>query len=173
MAGIVERILRFIVTVAVLCLWAIIGLIVWVPMLLRMVAYFCGVILISSFRRVDVQAAQKRLDFAIQFYSNGFRKIIRSYSDTALEPGESLPNNEPIDLVDSLKQAMVDLAWALLFWIVILAVIVPVTVFAFLTPIGWIIAIGLAAWIAWKVWKYKTENTSRTTRSANVGEPKR
>lgn len=173
MAGIVERILRLVATVMVLVLWTIIGLIVWVPMLLRMVAYFCGVILISSFRKVDVHQAQKRLDFAIQFYSNGFRKIIRSYSETALEPGEHLQNNEPIDLAEFLKQAFVDLAWALLFWVVILAVIVPVTVFAVLTPIGWIVAIGLGAWIAWKVWKYKTENAQQTTRSTNVGEPKR
>lgn len=173
MAGIIERMLRLVATVMVLVLWAIIGLIVWVPMLLRMVAYFCGVILISSFRKVDVQIAQKRLDFAIQFYSSGFRKIIRSYSETTLEPGEPLQDNEPIDLADFLKQAFVDLAWALVFWVVILAVIVPVTVFALLTPIGWVVVIGLGAWIAWKVWKYRTENAHQTNRRARAGEPKR
>jgi hypothetical protein len=81
-----------------------------------MTAYFTGVITVSMLYKANVEHARQRLDYAIQFYLNGFCLIL-----TAMGPGDSartaLGNDPtPFTWVDFLKSVAVDLLWTVIFW---------------------------------------------------------
>ncbi len=101
----------------VTCTWAVIGFLIWVPLLMRMVAYFVGIVGLSTYQRVDVRQAQRRLDFATSFYARGFRQVQESVQSLDSEEHYDLiPHSEPIDLAHFFKTTVVDFVWAIAFW---------------------------------------------------------
>ncbi len=109
------NVIRFVVVVIVLLLWTIIGFIIWIPLLIRMIAYFSGMITISTFRKTDIREAQNRLNFAIEFYINGFKKVVDVWKRDSGEEIK-LKDNESLSIIPLLKSLAIDIVWTIIFW---------------------------------------------------------
>ncbi len=107
--------IRVFITVVILLIWSVIGLMFWIPLMIRMVAYFCGMITISTFQNVDIKYAQDRLNFSIEFYVMGFIKILdilkrKKFGEIKLE------TNQPINFKRLLFSIIWDIIWTISFW---------------------------------------------------------
>jgi len=91
--------IRVLVTLLVLVIWTIMGFVFWIPLLLKMIAYFSSMITISTFRNIQIKAAQDRLNFAIEFYVVGFVKILDILKRKKLEKIK-LEDIAPVDFWD-------------------------------------------------------------------------
>ena len=107
--------IRIFVTFIVLAIWTVIGFLFWIPLLIRMIAYFSSMITISTFRRIEIRHAQDRLNFAIEFYINGFVKILDILNRKKLEDLK-LEDIKPIDIWDLFVSIIWDIFWSLIFW---------------------------------------------------------
>jgi len=85
------NIIRFSIGVLVLFMWAVIGLLFWIPLLARAIAYYCGFVVLSSFQEANLDAPLKLLNFSIEFYPSGFNKIFHSF----YENPQPFQNNYP------------------------------------------------------------------------------
>lgn len=110
------NIVRFIVTAITLIIWGVVGFVLWIPLLTRMIAYFVSMIAASSFISTNVAVAQQRLNYAIEFYINGFRKIIGVMTKTSSDE-EVLQNTLPTRLEEFFKVIATDLIWTIIFWL--------------------------------------------------------
>lgn len=92
--------------------WAILGLFFWVPLLVRVVAAFCGTLAYNMVIHNPgaIQKSRISLELAITFYSKGFKVI----SETIFEPDKKVKENpvEDFHLVSFIGQ----LAWTIIFW---------------------------------------------------------
>jgi len=113
--GYIINAIRSVVIAIVLFLWTFIGFIIWIPLLTRMIAYFTGMVTMSAFRKSTVKEAQNRLNFAVEFYINGFKKILDVLKRDSYEEIE-LKDNKPLKIIPLLKSMALDIAWTLLFW---------------------------------------------------------
>jgi len=91
------------------------GFVFWIPLLLKMIAYFSSMITISTFRNIQIKAAQDRLNFAIEFYVVGFVKILdilkrKNFQEIKLE------DIAPINFWDLFISIIWDVLWTLVFW---------------------------------------------------------
>jgi len=107
--------IRVLVTLIVLFIWTIIGFLFWIPLLLKMIAYFSSMITISTFRNVQIKAAQDRLNFAVEFYVRGFVKILDILKRKNLEEIK-LEDITPVDFWDLFISIIWDILWTLVFW---------------------------------------------------------
>lgn len=108
-------IIRVLVTLLVLVIWTIMGFVFWIPLLLKMIAYFSSMITISTFRNIQIKAAQDRLNFAIEFYVVGFVKILdilkrKNFQEIKLE------DIAPVNFWDLFISIIWDILWTLIFW---------------------------------------------------------
>ena len=115
-----HKFIKFVVMLIVLAAWAVIGFILWIPLLTRMMAYFVGMVAASSFRKINLQLAENSLNFAIEFYINGFRRILHLLSDNSADIDNISPmaDTRPIGGLDFLKSVAVDVVWTIVFWII-------------------------------------------------------
>ncbi len=63
---------------AVLCIfliWAIVGLLIWIPLLVIMMCFFTLALLSASLIKTDISLARKSLYFARDFYKIGFIQV--------------------------------------------------------------------------------------------------
>jgi len=110
------QVVRAIVVVIVLIVWTILGFFLWIPLLTRTVAYFSGMIAIASFtRNTDMEAAQQRLNYAIEFYIYGYR-IILGFLGERMSRQSTLESITPLDPIALLRSIAVDIVWTLMFW---------------------------------------------------------
>lgn len=107
--------IRVLVTLVVLGIWTIMGLVFWIPLLLKMIAYFSSMITISTFRNIQIKAAQDRLNFAIEFYVVGFVKILDILKRKNLEDIK-LGDIAPVNFWDLLFSIIWDILWTAVFW---------------------------------------------------------
>lgn len=107
--------IRFIVTIITLFIWTFIGFFLWIPLLTRMISYFTGMVAVSTFKNANVTAAQQRLNFAIEFYINGFKKILGVLSKTDSDE-ITLENTEPFNIDTFIKSVVIDIVWTIIFW---------------------------------------------------------
>ncbi len=109
--------IRFLVTIIVLITWTFLGFILWVPLLTRMIAYFVSIVTISSITRsVDIKEAQRRLNFAIEFYLYGYRKILEVMDRKEAGEIKLEHANSSIDLLGFLRKMALDIIWTIIFW---------------------------------------------------------
>jgi hypothetical protein len=85
--------IRRLVLVVVICAWALVGVAVWIPMLLRSVLTFSAMVVISSLSKsVSLEPASYALESSITLYADGFAKIFKSmgrhqrYSNSTSNP---------------------------------------------------------------------------------------
>lgn len=98
-----------------LSVWAIVGLIIYIPMLFRMVAFYCSMVVASAFQSVDLEFAQSRLEYVIHLYPDRFKLIILSFRDRHVA-ANGVSNRNPINIQDFLQKALIDIIWGIIFW---------------------------------------------------------
>ena len=118
MVELILKVVKSIVGFIVIVSWAIVGFILWLPLLTRMMAYFTGFVAAASFRKLNLSHAKDSLNFAIEFYINGFRRILIILGSDSIDPAAlpTLKNDQPTSLVDFLKSIAADIIWAIIFW---------------------------------------------------------
>jgi len=89
MTTLLTIVIKFISLFIATVVWAVVGLLAWVPILLRGVAVYASAITASAFFKTDVVAAENLLHKSISFYLDGFTKIFAalSQSGSAQESG--------------------------------------------------------------------------------------
>jgi hypothetical protein len=70
-----KQVIRYVALAIVAACWAIIGLFFWIPLLVRAIALYTAVVVISMIRSRDVTGASRDLDRAIVFWIDGFKKV--------------------------------------------------------------------------------------------------
>jgi hypothetical protein len=86
--------LYFIVGGIVLCVWAIVGFLLWIPLIARVIAVFVTSVTTSLYTQHDTANARSALDTATRFYVKGFTTIIEQLgilvhgNPDAAEPSE-------------------------------------------------------------------------------------
>ena len=115
-SNIVLQIIRYIACVIVVIGWATVGFVLWVPLLVRMIIYFIGVVSAASFRGMDLSHARSGLDFAIEFYVNGFRIALTTLDKKLLSPVFIPQNYKPISFLDFIRVMAINSIWTAIFW---------------------------------------------------------
>jgi hypothetical protein len=107
-----------IIRLIVSLIWGVIGFVLWLPLLTRIIAVYCTVLIISQFKPHPLGPAANALDKAVSFYAVGFAKINESLSRKT--DGNSIYDTQdvtdPIDPVGFLRAAAVDIIWLSIFW---------------------------------------------------------
>ena len=78
-------ILNYIIFTPIYVIWTCLGLIFWVPLLMRSIILFSSLVVATSFGLANISLAQKSLNSAIGFYLNGFNQITDSMRGTHLK----------------------------------------------------------------------------------------
>jgi hypothetical protein len=102
--------IRTCVFIVVLVAWAGVGLIVWIPFLLRSIAVYTVGILRSAVTGRDAAHLREPLELAQTFYSRGFRNIIDNYEGQT--PGHDPPRRD----YEGAGRLFAEMVWATLFW---------------------------------------------------------
>ena len=103
---------RVALSVAV-AIWAVVGFLIWVPLLLRRIATFVVELTYVTLTDGDPNPAAKRLRAAANFYRRGFVTAVRS----VLTPGEGAADAGPgPDTSTPARPILQEVAWALVVW---------------------------------------------------------
>ena len=103
--------IRFVVVFAVTLLWAVVGLVFWLPLLCRSVVLITLAILGSAKYGVSIQRAQAALSMAVGFYFAGFARARQ------LLHAEEFSDEESTEKAPPLIRIFGELLFALLFWL--------------------------------------------------------
>ena len=113
--------LFFVVGLLVLCFWAIAGMFIWIPLLLRSVANYCWVLTVNSVIDLEeeqetnrLNQAQEVLDWATIFYVDRFTKIIRLFDEPRSTPRPQRKKFQSLNF--SIWEYLDDIAIFVIFW---------------------------------------------------------
>ena len=129
----------------VLSIWAVIGFLFWVPLIVRATVGFCITATYANLVAPNAGVPNQRLQHAALFYVNGFRSIARG----VLQPHASEPS-----LIPTFRSGrfLAEALWALFFWWVSLLILaylgIAFTLFQdqLTYPAFWIVDQGSAGW---------------------------
>lgn len=107
-----ENIVMFFVLVVSLLVWAIIGLIFWIPLLLRTTIMLLAVIFHAAITRQDPFMMMNSLEAAASFYFNGFKNAINTIKNEAPDSAATIKIKFSVIVIEIL--------WTALMWLVIL-----------------------------------------------------
>jgi hypothetical protein len=113
----VHRIIKAII----ILVWAVVGLLFWIPLLARISAYYVLMVIVSTYTEADLSGARVALDSAVNFYASGFRKILRSLSEP-ISPDTPI---RPLD-TSNLKKVLFEGIYTLFFWTLTLTIVVSI-----------------------------------------------
>jgi hypothetical protein len=102
------NLIRLVVAALCVALWAIVGLVVWIPLLLRSVLGFTLTILLANLTRWKPSAAGQALERAMSFYADGFRRIFRTFDDA--------PESSHTGATPDLLRFGLEMLWTAIFW---------------------------------------------------------
>lgn len=100
-----------IILVVTLTVWAIIGLIFWIPLLLRATTVFSAMIFHAAITKQNSNTTKNSLEAAASFYFNGFRNAINIMKN-------EVPNSKAIVEL-RLPVVILEIIWAGLIWLAI------------------------------------------------------
>ncbi len=92
----------------VLVLWAVVGALFWIPLLIRAMLRFSVSLLEASFEGQRPVEAARVLKSAVSFYRRGFVVAIEAVTGKGAEDRESRPTTE--------NRLLMEVMWALLVW---------------------------------------------------------
>lgn len=107
----VTLIAKGIIYVLSILAWAVVGVILWVPLLVRVFASFTIAITASAFTRHSLHVSTQLVEYAVAFWPKQFKVIHESF--WGLEPTES----EPLTDCDIIHY-LLNIGWTVIFWIV-------------------------------------------------------
>ena len=98
--------------------WAVLGFVVWVPLLVRTTSILAGTVFyVSLFRdQARVAQAQANVHFAVRFYARGFEHFLVFYRQRA-EPETPVGLFEPLTTMTG-RELLVECAWVVTVWVV-------------------------------------------------------
>jgi hypothetical protein len=103
--------MTLVVSAVILTVWLVVGFVLWIPFIVRMMGAYFGHLIISVYSQHDLKPAQLALDNAVGFYARGFRLIIRNLKSATVEPAIVTHI-----AADKIGQILLDLLFAILFW---------------------------------------------------------
>lgn len=106
------EIIRLAVLYVNLCIWAVIGLICWIPLLARTTATMAGAILFCTIANSDPQPLRTSFENAVSFYSRGFQTIYRVLGEKSFSSTASAGAKPQFKW----EQILLELLWTVLFW---------------------------------------------------------
>lgn len=108
----IQSLVRLFTSIVLIGLWAVIGILLWIPFIFRiMLSYFAAVV-VSVYRGRDIAGAEQALNYAITFYSRGFSRIYNSiYARESENTAPAAPGRE-LDVWKSI----LDVLFAVAFW---------------------------------------------------------
>ena len=111
-----QQILRSLIGVIALVIWAALGFLFWVPILARVSVLYSTFLTASVFGPVSTKRAEGALHHGIVFYVDGFRRIISTIFWGNKRGGSGTDENVFLVLLRVLVYAVVEGAFALVFW---------------------------------------------------------
>jgi hypothetical protein len=113
----IESVYAFILIVTV-CVWTILGFVVWLPLLVRTTTILAGSVLYHNLfgDRPRVVQAERSVHFAVRFYVKGFEHFLIFYRQRH-EPDPPVGLLEPLTTM-KWKELLVECAWVLGVWAV-------------------------------------------------------
>jgi hypothetical protein len=100
--------IRNLILVSSLMCWLVVGLIVWIPLLIRSIAVFIVAILHAALTNEPSNSAAELLNKSISFYIDGFRRICEAFKSA---------DTQPIRANIHLLRLFTEIGWALFFWL--------------------------------------------------------
>lgn len=113
-----DRGVRWVVKVLAALLWAPLGLVFWLPFLLRRTVGYLFAVLLAGLTGGETRDAERRWGQAVAFYQLGFRRIV-----FAFRTDEDSPDTDP-SAGEMRRQGTtrfaLELAWASVVWVAVL-----------------------------------------------------
>lgn len=128
----------------VVAVWAVVGFLVWVPLLIREMLRFSGALVGATLDGEPPAHAAATLQAAVDFYRRGFVMASDAVHGRIAEPtGRSRPRSRPLAR---------DVTWAVVVWYAVLAVFgvvwSPLEIVRWAWALPWSSwAVGVGAWI--------------------------
>lgn len=122
------------ILVLTLCVWALVGLIFWIPLLARVTAFFSVGILRAALGHRDAFVYGRQLESAIAFYPDGFRRTVEALAGRAGNDGNDGDEWEPEPQLP-LGRFLGEALWTAVFWVGALAILA---------------ALGRDEWLPWQ-----------------------
>ncbi|MFC3085100.1 hypothetical protein [Tabrizicola soli] len=97
----------FLAQLVAAAVWAVVGILLWVPMIVRVFALQTGLLLVAALTDTDTSRFDKIFDQTMKFYSNGFARIFQS--------GTTNGSSAAGDI--ELGKAFSEIAWATIFYL--------------------------------------------------------
>src|SRR5436853_562718 len=95
-------------------LWAVIGFICWIPLLVRAIGVISGTVLYCNFTGSDPSKIKTILENAVTFYSRGFQVINQAFwPDHKDRVIDSQPSQEQ---KPTLWHVGLEILWVVVFW---------------------------------------------------------
>ena len=113
------KLTKIIIYVLVILMWAVIGFIIWIPMLVRMIVIFSGSVIaeaISSDKNYTAML-EKKLVYAIHFYPATFNRIEDSIF------GDPDQITERPDMEGDIRLILFEVAWSAAVWFILYLVV--------------------------------------------------
>lgn len=107
------------ILVLTLVVWALVGLIFWIPLLARSTAVFSVGVLRAALGHRDALVYGQQLEGAIAFYPDGFRRTFEALAGRAGDDGDDWEPERPLPLGRFLGEVL----WTAVFWIAVLAIL--------------------------------------------------
>ncbi|SUS06165.1 hypothetical protein DF3PB_2490002 [uncultured Defluviicoccus sp.] len=109
--------IKFLIMILVMVIWSVLGLLLWIPLLFRVVAGYTMIVMASTFSNQDTRTAGKMLDKATRFYVDGFKKILDSVWEE-----------------DAGEQVSIDVKWMRFFLEALYSVVFWFLVYSYFNP---------------------------------------
>lgn len=98
-------------------IWAVVGLICWIPLLARSTAALSGAILVSTFTKTDPSHLKEKFENAVSFYSRGFAAIYRVLGENRGGMGRRSTDTGAIPMPKTNWESVIkEIVWTLIFW---------------------------------------------------------
>jgi len=129
------NIIFLVIILIVLVIWAVVGFIMWIPMLFRGIAVYSSSLTYAATVNAP-PSYMKRRDVELQrvtkFYMQGFSRIFQMYKDKDTQYDET---NDP-HRNESMKigRFLIEILWTLIFWFGILFLFHPTSLYEILAP---------------------------------------
>ena len=113
------------VLMILLVLWAGIGFLYWVPLLVRMIAYYTFTVLrVALGVTENLDEAMEALEFAIGFYGRGFRMMLGVFDSSTSQIAAFGNEFGSGGGLESWIKLLSQTAWTAVFWAAILMVLI-------------------------------------------------
>lgn len=112
--GVLTSIMTYCCLILTLLFWSIFGLLLWIPLFVWSLAFYCGSVFLKTFMSIDMTYVKKYYDFAFNFYRKEFYNLLNiNFSGAAF----SIKTN-------AIYYFIINMLWFSLFWFLVVIYVV-------------------------------------------------